>query len=116
MREIIRFGNNLFERKCSKCKKMKEPEEYETRNVVFRTCNNCRFKAYQKGHPLSTVEDFNNRGYRVIDISRYFDTDSNYSEQAVIQEYATNVLAMSSSAAASAETYFVEEPEPEPEP
>ena len=116
MPEDIRFGNNLFERKCSKCKKMKEPQDYETRNVVYRTCNNCRFKAYQRTHPLSTFEDFNNRGYRVIDISHYFDTDSNYSEQAVIQEYATNVLAMSSSAAASAETYFVEEPEPEPEP
>ena len=106
MPENRRFGNNLYDRKCTKCKKMKEPQEYETRNVVFRTRNNCRFKAYQRAHPLSTIVDFNNRGFRVIDISRYFDSDSNYSEPAV----------MSSSAAASAETYFVEEPEPEPEP
>ena len=88
-------------------------QNYETRNVVFRTCNNCRFKAYQRTHPLSTFEDFNNRGYRVIDISYYFDTDSNYSEQAIMQEYAAM---SSSSAAASAESYFVKEPEPEPEP
>ena len=79
--------------------KMKEPQYYETRNVVYRKCNNCRFKAFLRTHPLSTFEYYTNRGYRVIDINRGYDTDSNYSEQAVIQEYATNVLAMSSSAA-----------------
>ena len=52
-------------------------------------------------------------GIRVINVGHYTDTDSNYSERTIIQEYAAM---SSSSAAASAESYFVKEPEPEPEP
>jgi hypothetical protein len=52
-------------------------------------------------------------GIRIINVGQYTDTDSNYSERTIIQEYAAM---SSSSAAASAESYFVEEPEPEPEP
>ena len=111
MPQNVRFGNNLHDRICSKCKRMKEPQDYETRNVVYRTCNHCRSKAYQRTHPLNTMSDFMHRGARVIDVSHYMDSDSNYSDQAV-----TNVLAMSSSAAACTDNYFVEEPEPEPEP
>ena len=110
MPEHIRFGNNLFERKCSKCKRMQEPQTCETRNVVYRTCNNCRFKAYQRTHPLNTLTDFNHRGYRTVHIS---DTDS---EQDSIRVSNAALLSLSSSAAACTDNYLVEEPEPEPEP
>ena len=111
MPQYVRFGDNLHDRKCSKCKRMKEPQDYEHRNIVYRTCNNCRFKVCQRKHPLNTMSDFMHRGVRVIDVSHYMDSDSNYSEQA-----ATNVLAMSSSAAACTESHYGPEPEPEPEP
>ena len=113
MPQIVRFGNNLHDRICSKCKRMREPQDYEHRNVVYRTCNHCRFKAYRRTRPLNTYSDFMYGGIRVINVGHYTDTDSNYSEQAIMQEYAAM---SSSSAAASAESYFVKEPEPEPEP
>ena len=116
MPENARFGNHLFDRKCSKCKRMQEPQYYELRNIVYRTCNNCRFKAYQRIHPLNTWADFNRGPSRVLDVSHYFDTDSNYSEREIIQEYNSGLVSMSSSAAASSESYFGPEPEPEPEP
>ena len=117
MPQIARIGNNLYDRKCSKCKKMKEPHDYELRNMIYQTCNHCRFKAYQRNHPNNTIADFQ-RGstVRIVDVSNYIDTDSNYSEQEIIQEYNTGLLAMSSSAAASTDNYFVREPEEEPEP
>ena len=114
MPENARFGNNLFDRKCSKCKKMKEPQDYELRNIVYRTCNHCRFKAYQRIHPLNNIADFNRGTARIVDVNYYFDTDS---EQEIITQITnTALLSMSSSAAASSDNYFVEEPEPEPEP
>ena len=113
MPENRRFGNNLHDRICSKCKRMREPQDYEHRNGVYRTCNHCRFNAYRRTRPLNTYSDFMYGGIRVINVGHYTDTDSNYSERTIIQEYAAM---SSSSAAASAESYFVEEPEPEPEP
>ena len=114
MPQNVRFGNNLHDRICTKCKRMREPQDYETRNVVYRTCNHCRFKVYQRKHPLNTYSDFLHRGMIVRNVD--LDTDSNYSEQAVMHEYNTQVLSMSSSAAACTESYFGPEPEPEPEP
>ena len=111
MPQNVRFGNNLHERICTKCKRMREPQDYETRNIVYRTCNHCRFKVYQRKHPLNTYSDFLHRGMRVIDVSQFMDSDSNYSDHVVM-----NVLTMSSSAAACTDNYFVQEPEPEPEP
>ena len=118
MPQIARIGNNLYDRKCSKCKKMKEPHDYELRNMVYQTCNHCRFKAYQRNHPNNTIADFQ-RGsaVRSVDVSNYIDTDSNYSEQDVIQLIHSDWVSMSSSAAAaSTDNYFVREPEEEPEP
>ena len=59
MVQNVRFGENLNDRKCSKCKKTKEPQDFELRNLVYRTCNQCRFKAYQRMHPLNNIADFN---------------------------------------------------------
>ena len=130
MPQPARFGTNLQDRKCSKCKKTKEPHDYELRAMVYRTCNHCRFKAYQRIHPLDTIVDFNRGSNRII----YIDTDSEpgveYSVQDRVQALegaylhmmssaaasSENHLNMSSSAAASSESYFVDEPEPEPEP
>ena len=113
MPENLRFGNNLFDRKCSKCKRIQEPQYYELRNVVFRTCNNCRFKAYQRTHPSNTLADFNRGTARVIDISHYLDTETD-SERVIIQIFNGPVSLSSSAAAASCDShlYFVEEPEP----
>ena len=114
MPQNVRFGNNLHDRICTKCKRMREPQDYETRFVVYRTCNHCRFKVYQRKHPLNTYSDFLHRGMIVRNVD--LDTDSNYSEQAVMHEYNTQVLSMSSSAAACTESHYGPEPEPEPEP
>ena len=116
MPENVRFGNNLFERKCSNCKRMQEPQYYEHRIIVYRTCNNCRFKAYQRSHPLNTSADFNRGTARIVHVGQYTDTDSNYSEQPIMQEYNSVLVSMSPSAAACSESYFGSEPEPEPEP
>ena len=100
MPENARMGNNLFDRRNSKCKRMQEPQYYQMRNIVYKTCNNCRFKAYQRTHPLNTLADFNGRGYRSVDVSAFLDTETDS------EEY------VSSSAAASTR----DKPEPEPEP
>ena len=70
MPENARIGNNLFDRKCSKCKREQEPQYYQLRNIVYRTCNNCRFKAYQRTHPVNNLADFNRGTVRVLDVSR----------------------------------------------
>ena len=97
-------------------KKMKEPEDYELRNLVYRTCNHCRFKAYQRIHPLNNMADFNRGTARIVYIGN--DTDSEHSVQDRIRAFESELLGLSSSssAAASSESYFMKEPEPEPEP
>ena len=112
MPQYVRLGENLDDRKCSKCKRMREPEDYVHRNLVFRTCNHCRFKAYQRMHPLNTISDFNREANRIVNI----DTDSEYSVQDRVAIFESELLTLSSSAAASSESYFGPEPEPEPEP
>ena len=117
MVQNVRFGENLNDRKCSKCKKTKEPQDFELRNLVYRTCNHCRFKAYQRMHPLNNIIDFNRGGNRVVDIGG--DTDSEPSVRERIQIFEMRFQSppsSSSSAAASSENYFGPEPEPEPEP
>ena len=115
MPQNARIGNNLYDRRCSKCKKMKEPHDYELRNMVYQTCNQCRFKAYQRNHPLNNIADFYRGTARIVFVGN--DTDSNYDEQEIIQEYNNTVLlSMSSSAAACSDNYVVREPEEEPEP
>ena len=114
MPQNARIGNNLYDRRCSKCKKMKEPHDYELRNMVYQTCNQCRFKAYQRNHPLNNIADFYRGTARVVFVGN--DTDSNYSDMEMLQILNSDVLAMSSSAAACSDNYFVREPEEEPEP
>ena len=121
MVQNVRFGENLNDRKCSKCKKTKEPQDFELRNLVYRTCNHCRFKAYQRMHPLNNIADFNRGGNRIVNI----DTDSeqsvmdrvrDYEESYSMLSFSTSASSSSSAAAAaSSESYFGPEPEPEPD-
>ena len=117
MPENARMGNMLFDRKCSKCKKVQQPLNFKTGNKVYMTCNTCRFKAYQRTHPLNTLFDFH-RGQRTVNMSTYFDTDSEQESPQIPDVMVVPLLLSSSAAAAacSADCYFVEEPEPEPEP
>ena len=123
MVQNVRFGENLNDRKCSKCKKTKEPQDFELRNLVYRTCNHCRFKAYQRMHPLNNIADFNRGGNRVVNIDSdseqsvsVLDRVRDYEEAYLMMSFSTSSSSSSAAAAASSESYFGPEPEPEPEP
>jgi hypothetical protein len=100
MPERATLENTLDYRRCSKCKRVKNPLEFLTEGNVFRTCNGCRERAWLRTHPISTWVD------NLIN-----------SPAAVYVNDIPVSMNLSSSAAAASSTadYFGPEPEPEPE-
>ena len=48
MPERCTFHNTIFDIRCSKCKRTQENQHFVQNGKVYKTCNNCRDKAYRR--------------------------------------------------------------------
>jgi hypothetical protein len=127
--------NTIFDMKCSKCKRTKEPGFFITNGMLYKTCNVCRAHARRNSRAAidegmtaaaaedevptatTTISDALREGRRLAGIQRREDQWRRFNMVDTVTY--TALLASSSAAAASSydtSDYFVAEPEPEPEP
>ena len=115
----VSFHNSIFDMRCSKCKRTKEPLAFITNGMLYKTCNVCR--AHARRNSRTAIDE---RVAAAVALGAD-DDDVSVSDMIAAARESLSALGFnhvnSSSAAASSSSYdtsdyFIAEPEPEPEP